>query len=178
MISRAPRAEEIEGMEEVCWLSVVLAQGDPHLLRSQAPGPQLSCGFHIPAGIAGGCLCAIWQVATISPQALWLSGRWGKSRKLMCVKTPATEQVIANQFPDSTKGSVWLGERFGPDKTCGSCLCCFTVQPPGLQAARTGQVLVIWGLGLFIPGWDKPCKDDYLTSPSPSPPPSPWDQRS
>ena len=33
----------------------------------------------------------------------------------MCVKTPATEQVIANQFPDSTKGSVWLGEPFGPD---------------------------------------------------------------
>lgn len=70
MVSRAIRAEEIKGMEEVRWLSVVLAQGDPHLLRSQAPGPQLSCGSHIPAGIAGGCLCAIWQVPTISPQAL------------------------------------------------------------------------------------------------------------
>lgn len=81
----------------------------------------------------------------------------------MCVKTPATEQVIANQFPDSTRALFDINS-FGPDKTCGSCLCCFTVQPPGLQAARTGQVLMIWGLGLFIPGWDKPCKDDHLTS--------------
>ena len=116
VVSRATRAEEVERMEEVLWLSVVLAPSDPHLLGSQATSPQLSCGSHIPAGIAGGCLCAIWQVPTISPQAVWLSGRWGKSRKLVCVKTPATEQVIANQFPDSTKGSVWLGEPFGPDR--------------------------------------------------------------
>lgn len=48
---------EIKGWR-VRWLSVVLAQGDPHLLRSQAPAR--SCHVaHIPAGIAGEDVYAI-----------------------------------------------------------------------------------------------------------------------
>lgn len=44
-------AEEAEGPEEVPWLSVVLAQSDPHQLGSQATGPQLPCGSHTAAGM-------------------------------------------------------------------------------------------------------------------------------
>lgn len=97
----------------------------------------------------------------------------GEFKKAPVCETPATEQVIANQFPDSTKGSVWLGEPFGPDKTGGSCLCCFTVQPPGLQAARIGHVLVIWPLGLSFWAEISPAKMTTLFLPAPHPHPHP-----
>lgn len=45
----------------------------------------------------------------------------------------------------------------------------------GLQeAARTGQVLVIWGAGAVHSGLGPPCKDDHCPLlPAPHPPPHP-----
>lgn len=86
------------------------------MTHSQAIGPQSAHGSHIPARIAGGARVLLVACQLSSS----LTERLGKPRKLVSVKTPATEPVIVNQvFLTPQRASVLLGEPFGLDKRGG-----------------------------------------------------------
>lgn len=115
-----------------------------------------------------GAVCSVASTNSLSHRSLapWL----GKFGELTDIKTPATEQAIAKcSFLFPQKASVLSGRALVLMREVVSICAVFTVGDSCLPAAQMGQLLGMWLLGQFGPGWGKLCRENHVIPPNSSP---------